>query len=386
MSIKIPYNRPRLAGGEIDNIRDAIDRRQLAGDGYYTFACQDEVLALTGGEACLLTHSCTAALEMAAILCGLKPGDEVIVPSFTFVSTANAIVLRGAIPIFVDIRADTLNLDEGLVERLITPRTRAIFAVHYAGVAAEMDVLARIAAAHRLILVEDAAQAFGSTYRGRKVGSLAALAAFSFHETKNIVSGEGGALVVNDPTMLGRAEIIREKGTNRKQFSRGFTDKYTWVDIGSSYLPGELVAAYLYGQLKCAEEIHRDRMEVWEYYARQLAPLGALGFELPRIPDHCRHNAHLFYVLAPSAEMRDQLIARMLEDGIATPFHYVPLHSSPAGRRFGRAPYPMPHTDELSARLLRLPMYPKLGEERHEVATRLLHHAHALTRRRASAE
>ena len=385
MTIRIPYNRPLLAGAEMDHILDAINRRQLAGDGHYTFECQKKILGMTDGHACLLTHSCTAALEMAALLCDLKPGDEVILPSFTFVSTANAMVLRGAIPVFVDIRPDTLNLDETLVGKLVTDRTRAIIAVHYAGVAAEMDALAEVALANNLILIEDAAQAFNSTYKGRKVGSLGALSAFSFHETKNIVSGEGGALVINDPALVARAEILREKGTNRKQFTQGFTDKYTWVDVGSSYLPGELVAAFLFGQLECAGEIHRHRMDVWNHYAEALVPLKDLGYGLPRVPEHCGHNAHLFYVLTPSAGVRDQLITLMRRDGIATPFHYVPLHSSPAGRKFGRAPLPMTVTDDLSAKLLRLPMYPRLGEERREIVDRLLHHAAGLAGRRASA-
>jgi dTDP-4-amino-4,6-dideoxygalactose transaminase len=268
--MKIPFNRPNQVGAEIEHIRDAIRRAKLAGDGHYTAACQAEISRLAGGGCCLLTHSCTAALEMSMLLVDLAPGDEVILPSFTFVSTANAVVLRGATPVFVDIRPDTLNLDERAVEEAISPRTRAIIAVHYAGVPAEMDALNATANRHGLVVVEDAAQAIGATYRGRPAGGLGAMAAFSFHETKNVISGEGGALVVNDPRFVDRAGIIREKGTNRRQFLSGFVDKYTWVDIGSSYLPSELVAAYLYGQLERFDAVQRDRMQTGTRYAEAL--------------------------------------------------------------------------------------------------------------------
>ncbi len=273
---------------------------------------------------------------MAAILIGIEPGDEVIMPSFTFVSTANAVVLRGGVPVFVDIRADTLNIDEEQVESAITPRTRALFPIHYAGVPAEMGPLGEIADRHGLTVVEDAAQALGSTYRRRKAGSMGHLAAFSFHETKNIISGEGGALALNDPDLIERAEIIREKGTNRKRFLRGQVDKYTWVDIGSSFLPGELVASFLFGQLERIHEILDDRIASWDAYDLALRAFRGRGLGTPSIPLHCEHNGHLYYILMPSLDLRDELIARMRGDGIITPFHYVPLHSAPAGKRFGR--------------------------------------------------
>ena len=297
----IPFNRPKLAGKEIDYIREAISSGQLAGDGAFTFRCQRWLAEQIGAQAVLLTHSCTAALEMAAILIGIEPGDEVIMPSFTFVSTANAVVLRGGIPVFVDIRADTLNIDEEQVESAITPRTRALFPIHYAGVPAEMGPLGEIADRHGLTVVEDAAQALGSTYRRRKAGSMGHLAAFSFHETKNIISGEGGALALNDPDLIESAEIIREKGANRKRFLRGQVDKYTWVDIGSSFLPGELVASFLFGQLERIREILADRIASWDAYDSALRAFRGRGLGTPSIPPHCEHNGHLYYILMPSA-------------------------------------------------------------------------------------
>lgn len=378
--MKVPFNRPVRVGAELDYIADAIGRAKLAGDGHYTMACQREISRIAGGGDSLLTHSCTAALEMAMLLLDLVPGDEVILPSFTFVSTANAVALRGATPVFVDIRRDTLNLDETLVEAAITPCTRAIIAVHYAGVAAEMDALSAIAARHGLVVVEDAAQAFDARYHGRAAGSLGAMAAFSFHETKNVISGEGGALVVNDPGLLARAEIVREKGTNRRQFWRGAVDKYTWVDIGSSYLPSELVAAYLYGQIEQAPAILTARMAIWRRYASGLTDLAALGFALPQCPAHCEHNAHMFYLIAPDGAVRDALIERMAADGIMTPFHYVPLHSAPFGRRCGRAHGDLAVTDDVSARLLRLPLHMELGDAQDAVIERIRHHARDLAR------
>ncbi len=376
--MKIPFNRPSQVGAEIDHIREAIGRSKLSGDGHFTAACQAEISRLAGGGDCLLTHSCTAALEMSMLLADLSPGDEVILPSFTFVSTANAVVLRGAVPVFVDIRPDTLNLDETNVEAATSDRTRAIIAVHYAGVPAEMDALNAIADRHRLVVVEDAAQAIGSRYRGRLAGSLGAMAAFSFHETKNVVSGEGGALVVNDRRFSERAEIIREKGTNRRQFLNGFADKYTWVDVGSSYLPSELVAAYLFGQLEQFATIQQDRMTSWNVYAKGLSGLTELGFGLPQCPAHCEHNGHIFYLIAPDAETRDALIVRMKADGIDTPFHYIPLHDAPLGRKVGRSIGDLPITTDLSARLLRLPLYYGIGDELDRVIERVWHHAREL--------
>lgn len=371
----LPFNRPTLAGDEFAHIRDAIARGQLAGDGHFTEQCQHWLAERSGARAALLTHSCTAALEMAAILTGIGPGDEVIMPSYTFVSTANAVALRGGTPVFVDIRPDTLNIDETLIADAITPRTRAIWPVHYAGIIAEMDPIMALAERHGLSVVEDAAQAFGSTYRGRPAGSIGDLAAFSFHETKNIISGEGGALLMRDETYIERAEIIREKGTNRKRFFRGQVDKYTWVDIGSSYLPGELIAAFLYGQLEQAERIQAERLANWRRYDAALRPLGNLGITLPTIPAHCSHNAHLYYMMMPDLASRTEVIARLRqEDGIVAPFHYVPLHDAPAGQRLGRSVGDMRHTLAAGQRLLRLPLFPGIGEGVDRVIEALTRH------------
>ncbi|MFV0359655.1 dTDP-4-amino-4,6-dideoxygalactose transaminase [Tropicimonas sp.] len=358
----IPFNKPSLLGNEIKYIRDAVRLGQLSGDGSYTRKCNARIEQLSGSPKALLTHSCTAALEMAAILCDLKPGDEVILPSFTFVSTANAVVLRGATPVFVDIDPASLNIDPRLVAEAVTGRTRAIFAVHYAGFPADMDALGEIARRHGLWLVEDAAQALGSTYRGRPAGSLGDMGAFSFHETKNVISGEGGALTVNHPALAGRAEIIREKGTNRAQFFRGQVDKYTWVDCGSSFLPGELIASYLYAQLEVADAILSRRLALFDHYTEALAPLAAAGHvELPRIPPNCTGNGHMFYLLLENLEARSRFIGHMKDRGIISPFHYVPLHSAPAGRRFARVAGPMEVTDRISETLVRLPMFFDLG-------------------------
>jgi dTDP-4-amino-4,6-dideoxygalactose transaminase len=339
-------------------INDAIERGQLSGDGYYTKKSNGLIESLTGSTKALLTHSCTAALEMAAILADLEPGDEVILPSFTFVSTANAVALRGAIPVFVDIDPDTLNIDPAAAAAAVTPRTKAIMAVHYAGVPAEMDALAEICDRHGLMLIEDAAQALGSTYNGRPCGSLGTLAAFSFHETKNIISGEGGALTINDPDLAERAEIIREKGTNRSGFLRGQVDKYTWVDIGSSFLPGELVASFLFGQLEQIDTVNAHRLATFDHYNMAFADLADEGrVRRPIVPQHCHANGHMFYLLLRDIEDRDAFIAQMREDDIATPFHYVPLHSSPAGKKLGRTAGSMAVTDDTSARLVRLPVY-----------------------------
>ena len=380
MTVKIPFNVPVQVGAELDYIRDAIARRKLSGDGHYTAECQIAISRMTGGGASLLTHSCTASLEMAMLMIDLKPGDEVILPSYTFVSTANAVALRGATPVFVDIRPDTLNIDETLIEAAVTERTRAIIAVHYAGVVAEMDAINAIAARHGLTVVEDAAQALGSTYRGRPAGSLSSLAAFSFHETKNVISGEGGALVINELGMLDRAEIIREKGTNRRQFHRGQVDKYTWINIGSSYLPGELIAAYLLAQLEKVDLIQRDRLATWHFYAGKLAGLTELGYRLPQCPDYCGHNGHLFYLIAPDSGTRDALMEQLRLDGTTAPFHYVPLHSAPKGREMSRTSGAMTVTDDLSTRLLRLPLYFGAAETRSCVVDQVWTRARALAR------
>lgn len=360
----IPFNRPTLIGKEISYLREAIRRGQLSGDGHFTRLCNERIVQLTGARKALLTHSCTAALEMAAILCELGPGDEVIMPSFTFVSTANAVVLRGATPVFVDIDPVTLNIDPSRVCEAVTQKTRAIFAVHYAGFPADMDALALIANSHGCVLVEDAAQAIGSVYKGRLCGSLGDLAAFSFHETKNIISGEGGALTINRESFSDRSEVIREKGTNRAQFFRGQVDKYTWVDIGSSFLPGELIASYLYAQLEMAERINTRRLAIFDRYMEAFRPLAEAGrLYVPRWDEHSAGNGHMFYLLLRDLEDRSAFIAHLKEQGITAPFHYVPLHSAPAGRRFARTQGSMEVTDRISQTLVRLPMYFELGSE-----------------------
>jgi len=353
----IPFNRPRLTGRELEYVQQAADRGQLAGNGVFTGRCEEWLRRTIGAARVLLTHSCTAALEMSALLLDVGPGDEVIMPSFTFVSTANAFVLRGATPVFVDIRPDTLNLDERLVDAAITPRTRAIVPVHYAGVACEMDALAAVAVRHGLPIVEDAAQGLMSTYRTRPVGSFGRLATISFHETKNVTAGEGGALVINDPALVERAELIWEKGTNRSRFFRGEVDKYTWVDLGSSYLPGEITAAFLWAQLEEAESITRARLALWQRYYDACGPLVEMGVELPTVPGDRQHNAHLFRVLLPESVPQADVLADLKQRGIHALFHYVPLHSSPAGQRFGRAPFPLPVTDSVSRRIVRLPLW-----------------------------
>jgi dTDP-4-amino-4,6-dideoxygalactose transaminase len=362
---RVPFNRPPLTGRELDLLKEAIERRELSGDGYFSKQCEAWLASHLGVRRALLTHSCTAALEMAAILADLAPGDEVIMPSFTFVSTANAVALRGAVPLFVDIRSDTLNLDERLVEAAITPRTRAIFVVHYAGVCAEMDAFRGIAAAHRLLLVEDAAQALLSTYRGKPAGTLGDIACFSFHATKNIVSGEGGALVTDRAELAERAEIIREKGTNRARFLLGQVDKYTWTDIGSSYIPSELVAAFLRAQLDDAEAITRERQVAWGRYHEAFADIEArdTGVRRPVVPAHCEHNGHLYYLLLADRARRDAAMSALQARGVSAPFHYIPLHSSEAGRRFGRAAAALPITDSVGDRLIRLPMWSGMQQE-----------------------
>ena len=355
---KLPFNRPHTVGRELDYIREAIGNHHLSGDGGFTLRCHARLEALLPGSRALLTHSCTAALEMAAILADIRPGDEVIMPSFTFVSTANAFVLRGGVPVFVDIRPDTLNLDDLLVDEAVTSRTRAIVPVHYAGVACEMTALSAIAKRHGLVVIEDAAQGLLAAYHDRPVGTLGDLAALSFHETKNVIAGEGGALIVNDPALIARAEIIREKGTNRAQFFRGQIDKYTWVDIGSSYLPSEVIAAFLLAQLEEAERLTEERLQIWRWYHAAFEHLEGKGLvQRPMVPPHCRHNGHMYYVLVADLAARTRLITALQARGVYAVFHYVPLHSSPAGRVYGRAHGRLDHTDAVSDRLVRLPFW-----------------------------
>lgn len=369
----IPFNKPYMTGHELAYIAEAHRSGQLAGDGDFTKRCNRWLERQTGACSALLTHSCTAALEMAALMTGVGPGDEVVMPSYTFVSTANAFVLRGAVPVFVDIRPDTLNLDERLIEAAITPRTRAIVVVHYAGVACDMDAVMAIAARHGLWVVEDAAQALMAAWRGRALGAIGHLGALSFHETKNVISGEGGAILVNDESMVGRAEVVREKGTDRSRFFRGEVDRYTWVDLGSSYLPGEVVAAFLWAQMEQAESITRRRMALWERYHERLADAEARGLlQRPTIPPGATHNAHLYRVLLPDLATRTHVIAALKAAGIQSVFHYVPLHSSPAGQRWGRAAGALPVTDDVAQRLLRLPLWLGLEAQQDEVVQRLL--------------
>lgn len=352
----IPFNKPFIIGRELALIADAVSRGHLSGDGHYTKLCNRWFEDKLGCRKALLTHSCTAALEMAAILCDLAPGDEVIMPSYTFVSTANAFTLRGAVPVFVDIRPDTLNIDEALIEAAITSKTRAIVPVHYAGVPCEMDAIMDIAQRHKLLVVEDAAQALLSNYKGKALGTIGHFGCLSFHETKNIISGEGGALLINDERFVERAEIIREKGTNRSQFFRGEVDKYTWVDVGSSYLPSELVSAFLYAQLERANEITAQRCRICTAYSEQLAPLERAGkLRLPSFDDDS--NGHMFYIILDSLATRSKLIAHLKAQAIHPVFHYVPLHSSPGGRKHGRTGSTMIVTNDLSERLLRLPLF-----------------------------
>lgn len=369
----IPFNKPYMTGKELWYISQAHHNGQLSGDGPFTKKCHDWLKAQTGCHKAMLTHSCTAALEMGAILADIKPGDEVIMPSYTFVSTANAFVLRGGIPVFVDIRPDTLNIDERLIEASITSRTKAIVPVHYAGVGCEMETIMAIAHRHNLLVIEDAAQGVCADYRGRALGSIGHLGCYSFHETKNIISGEGGALLVNDERFAERAEVIREKGTNRSQFFRGMVNKYTWVDIGSSYLPGELIAAFLYAQMEEAEVITAARLALWNRYHEAFADLEAAGkIRRPVIPAGRNHNAHMYYLLTESLKVRSALIKCLKDQGVQAVFHYVPLHSSLEGGRFGRAVGALPVTCELSERLLRLPLWVGLTKEQQDKVVNLL--------------
>jgi dTDP-4-amino-4,6-dideoxygalactose transaminase len=362
---KIPFNRPYLTGRELSYIAEAHHNGQLAGDGEFTKRCQRWLEELGGSKKALLTHSCTAALEMAAILCDLKPGDEVIMPSYTFVSTANAFVLRGAIPVFIDIRIDTLNIDESKIEAAITPRTKAIVPVHYAGVACEMDTIMDIAKRYGLYVIEDAAQGCMSTYKGRQLGTIGDFGCFSFHETKNIISGEGGALLVNREDMVQRAEIIREKGTNRSRFLRGEVDKYTWSDIGSSFLPGEIIAAFLWAQMEEAKAITTKRISHWQNYEIMLND-SEHAFRYPKIPTESNHNAHIFYIINNSEVSRSIILDQLRDFGINALFHYIPLHSSPYGMRNGRAPFSMENTDYVSRNIIRLPLWVEITRDQQE--------------------
>lgn len=365
MEIRIPFNIPPYVGHEMEYLQKACEvNHKICGDGPFTKQCKAWVEEKTGTAECLMTTSGTSALEMAAHLSHIQPGEEVIMPSYTFCSTADAFVLKGAVPVFVDIRPDTMNLDETLLEDAITDKTRAIAAVHYAGVSCEMDTILEIAGRHHLTVVEDAAQGVMSSYKGRALGTFGDFGCYSFHETKNYSMGEGGALLIRDPEKISEAEILREKGTNRSQFFRGQIDKYTWVDYGSSFLPSELNAAYLMAQLDQADAINNARIARWEQYYRLLSPLAAEGrIELPVIPKDCVHNAHMFYIKTRDLEERQALIQALREQGILAVFHYIPLHSSPAGRKFGRFHGEDRYTTKESERLLRLPMYYSLTEE-----------------------
>ncbi len=359
----LPFNKPFLIGNEIKYIKDAIDIHGiLRGDGFYTKKCHKFLENKLHCKKALLTHSCTAALEMAAILLDLKEGDEVIMPSYTFVSTANAFVLRGAVPVFVDIRPDTLNINENLIEKAITTKTRAICCVHYAGVSCEMDKIMNIAKQYNLAVIEDAAQALASTYKGKYCGTIGDIGCFSFHETKNIISGEGGAIIINNDKFIERAEIIREKGTNRSKFFRGEIDKYTWVDIGSSYLPSDIIAAFLLSQLENIDKINEKRIKIWNAYNEIFEPFEG-KIQRPFCPDECIHNAHMYYVLFNNLEIRTKFINYLKNNNIFSVFHYIPLHSSPAGIKYCRTNGSMEITNRISDTLTRLPMFYELDSD-----------------------
>lgn len=360
----IHFNIPLYLGNEIKYIKDAVDNHKICGDGKYTKKCNEWIENKTKVKKALLTTSCTHATEMAALLCDIKPGDEVIMPSYTFVSTADAFVLRGAKVVFVDIRPDTMNIDETKIEAAITEKTKAIVPVHYAGVSCEMDTIMNIAKNHNLSVIEDAAQGIMSTYKGKALGTIGDYGCYSFHETKNYSMGEGGALLIRDFNNVELAEIIREKGTNRAKFFRGQIDKYTWVEAGSSYLPSELNAAYLYAQLEMAETVNQNRLDSWTRYYNLLKPLEEKGkIELPYIPKECKHNAHMFYIKVKDLEERTAFISFMKENNISCVFHYIPLHSAPAGIKYGRFNGDDVYTTKESERLIRLPMYYGLSLE-----------------------
>ncbi|MBI1897476.1 MAG: dTDP-4-amino-4,6-dideoxygalactose transaminase [Acidobacteria bacterium] len=360
----IPFNRPCLAGREIEYMQQAAGERHLCGDGRFTAQCQELLKGALGARHVLLTTSCTHALEMSALLLKLRPGDEVIIPSFTFVSTVNAFVLRGVRPVFADIRPDTLNLDEAGLEKLVTPKTRAIVPVHYAGVGCEMAPILQIAQRHGLAVVEDNAHGLFGRYREKYLGTFGAFGTLSFHETKNFTCGEGGALLINDDTYLEAAEIVREKGTNRRAFLKGAVDKYTWVEVGSSYLPSDLLAAFLYAQLEAKDSIQEARRRIWSFYRSHLDQWAREGgVQLPAVPAHCDQPYHMFYMLLPTAEARERAIPFLRSQGVGSAFHYLPLHLSGCGLRLGGRPGDCPVTEDVSARLLRLPFYNELTEQ-----------------------
>jgi len=372
--MRIPYNRPCFEGKELVYIAKAIDSCHISGDGLFTERCQSLLQDLLAVPRVLLTTSCTHALEMAALLLDLQPGDEVIVPSFTFVSTANAFALHGGRPVFVDVRPDTLNLDENLLEALVTPRTRAIVPVHYAGIACEMDTILSIAQRHGISVIEDNAHGFLGRYKGRYLGTLGSMAAQSFHETKNVMCGEGGALLLNDPAYIRRAEIVRQKGTDRSRFLRGEVDKYTWVDVGSSYAPADILAAFLYAQLEARDHIQEHRRRIWTTYYNGLGKWACeRGVTLPTVPQTCQPTYHLFYLLMPSLEERQALIAHLRRQGILSVFHFQPLHISKMGQRFGGKPGDCPVAENVSDRLVRLPFYNQLTEEEQESVIQAVH-------------
>ena len=361
----ISFNQPSFAGNELEFVRKAQSSSQLAGDGSFTSECHNWLEDNINCRKALLTHSCTAALEMSALLLDIKPGDEIIMPSYTFVSTANAFALRGGVPVFVDFRPDTLNIDEKKIEDAITPKTKAIVVVHYAGVACEMNTILKIANKHNLAVIEDAAQGIMAKYNGTPLGSIGTFGCLSFHETKNIHCGEGGALLINDVRYVERAEIIREKGTNRSQFFRGQVDKYRWVDIGSSYLPGELTAAFLAAQLECAEEITQKRLNIWNKYHEIFQDLeNTEKVRRPIIPKECQHNGHIYYLLLNKRYERDEILKKLRKFGVNAVFHYQPLHSSPAGIKHGRTQCTLDVTEDISERIIRLPMW--IGFDEHE--------------------
>ena len=377
---RIPFNLPFTTGKEMEYLKQAIATEKLSGNGKFTKKCQAWLESQIGCQKALLTHSCTAALEMAAILVDIQPGDEIIMPSYTFVSTANAFVLRGGVPVFVDIRPDTLNLDETKIEQAITDKTKAIVPVHYAGVGCEMDTIMDIAQRHNLLVIEDAAQGMVAKYKNRPLGSMGHLAAVSFHDTKNIISGEGGALLINDPELIERAEIIWEKGTNRSQFFRGEVDKYSWVDIGSSYLPSEINAAFLWAQLEVADGITRKRLNTWRYYHQIFKKLEDEGIlRCPIVPRECQHNGHMYYLLLADLATRTTLIKQLKQEGIGAVFHYVPLHDSVAGRKFGRVAGDMSFTNDLANRLLRLPMFVDIRKSQMYGVTNIIEEFFALS-------
>ena len=360
---RIPFNRAALTGSELRYVEDAVARGHLSGDGAYTAKCAELLEKATGAGRVLLTTSCTHALEMSALLFDIAPGDEVIVPSFAFVATANAFVLHGASPVFVDVRPDTLNLDEGKIRERMTPRTRAIVVLHYAGVACEMDEILAIGREAGVPVIEDNAHGLFGAYRGKPLGSFGALACQSFHETKNVTCGEGGALLINDTTLSARAEILRDKGTDRSRFFRGEVDKYSWIDIGSSYLPSEILAAFLFSQLENREHIQSRRRALWTRYRDDLSDWArSRGVSLPTVPEHCDQPFHMFYILLPSLSIRNALISHLAELGILAVFHYLPLHLSAMGERFGGRPGDCPVTEDVSDRLLRLPLFNDLDD------------------------